>query len=249
MKVAVYTDGACTANGRSTARASYAYYFPEHSSLSDAQRLPDDDVQTNNRGELLAIFYAVEKAISSFTASEIDLYVYTDSDYSKNCLTIWIPGWIKKGWKTAGGEPVKNRDLIEKISGRLILFRSYSINWIRAHTGGSDEHSKNNHIVDRMAVEVLEGKKEEHKSVPIKTTEGCPLQLMGPPISEKELVSWCMNNLDKIDERALHLALISAYGKTCKKNGTEIVKQKLHTSTQYRLIASSHIITSIHKEI
>jgi hypothetical protein len=71
---------------------------------------------------------------------------------------------------------------------------------------------------------------------------------MGPPISEKELVSWCLNNLDKIDERTLHLALVQAYGKTCKKNGTEIVKQKLHTSTQYRLIASSHIITSTDNE-
>lgn len=248
MKVTVYTDGACTSNGRAGAKASYAYYFPEHSALSDAQRVPDDQPQTNNRGELLAILSAVEKAISSFDASETDLYIYTDSDYSKNCLTKWIPGWIKKGWKTADGQPVKNRDLIESISGRLILFQSYSINWVKAHTGGGDEHSRNNHIVDRMAVEVLEGKPVDIKSLPIKTVEGCPLQLVGPPISEKELVNWCLKNLDKIDERALHLALISAYGKTCKKNGTEIVKQKLHTSTQYRLVASSHIITHTDKE-
>lgn len=247
MKVVVYTDGACTSNGRAGAKASYAYYYPDHQPLSDAQRVPEDQPQTNNRGELLAIFSAVEKALSSFTASDVDLYIYTDSDYSKNCLTKWIPGWIKKGWKTADGQPVKNRDLIEQISGRLILFQSYSINWVKAHTGGGDEHSRNNHIVDRMAVEVMDGKKDEKKMI-IQKIEGCPLQLMGPPISEKELVNWCLKNLDKIDERALHLALISAYGKTCKKNGTEIVKQKLHTSTQYRLVASSHIITDKNKE-
>jgi ribonuclease HI len=248
MKVVVYTDGACTANGRAGAKASYGYYFPEHASLSNAQRVPDDQPQTNNRGELLAILTAVEKAISSFAAEDTDLYVYTDSDYSKNCLTKWIPGWIKKGWKTAGGEPVKNRDLIEQISGRLILFQSHSINWIRAHTGGGDEHSKNNHIVDRMAVEVLEGKPIDTRSLPIKIVEGCPLQLMGPPIPEKELVNWCLKNQDKIDERALHLALISAYGETCKKNGTKIVKHKLKTYNEYRLIASSHIITESNKE-
>ena len=248
MKVVAYTDGGCTNNGKNGARASFAYYFPEHVSLSHADRVPDDQPQTNNRGELLAILSCVEKALSSFTASDVDLFVYTDSDYSRNCLTKWIPGWINKGWKTASGDPVKNRDLIEQISGRLVLFQSYSINWVKAHTGGSDEHSKNNHVVDRMAAEVLDGKPVDPRTLPIKKIEGCPLQLMGPPISEKELVSWCLNNLDKIDERALHLALISAYGKTCKKNGTEIVKQKLHTSTQYRLIASSHIITSTDNE-
>ena len=248
MKVVVYTDGGCTANGFASARASYAYYFPDNKSLSFAGRVPDDQPQTNNRGELLAILSAVEKTIESFDPSETDVFIYTDSDYSKNCLTKWMPGWIKKGWKTASGDPVKNRDLIEQVSGRLILFQSYSINWVKAHTGGSDEHSRNNHIVDRMAAEVIEGKKEDTKSLPIKTIEGCPLQLVGPPVSEKDLINWCLKNLDKIDQRALHLALISAYGKTCKKTGTEIVKQKLHTATQYRLIASSHIITHTDKE-
>lgn len=248
MKIVVYTDGGCSSNGRKSARASYAYYFPEHPELSSADRVPDDQPQTNNRGELLAILRAVEKAGTSFPAEETDLFVYTDSDYSKNCLTKWIPGWIKKGWKTAAGEPVKNRDLIEQISDKLIVFQSYSINWVKAHTGGSDDHSKNNDIADRMAVEVLEGKKIDIKSLPIKKIEGCPLQLIGPPVSEKELISWCLKNMDKIDERALHLALISAYGKTCKQNGTEIVKQKLHTTTQYRLVPSSHIITNTDNE-
>ena len=26
-----------------------------------------------------------------------------------------MPGWIRRGWKTAGGEPVKNRDLWERL--------------------------------------------------------------------------------------------------------------------------------------
>jgi hypothetical protein len=57
-----------------------------------------------------------------------------------------------------------------------------------------------------------------------------------------------MSNLDKIDKDALHTAVIQAYGKTCKKNGTEIVKQKLHRSTLYRLVASSHIIVDNNQE-
>lgn len=95
MKVQVYTDGGCTHNGKKDARASYAYYFPDHPSLSHADRVPDDHPQTNNRGELLAIQTGVNKAAGSFDASDVDLYIYTDSEYSKNCLTKWIPGWIR----------------------------------------------------------------------------------------------------------------------------------------------------------
>ena len=245
MKINVYTDGACTKNGHAGARASYAYYFPEHPNLSHADRVPDDQPQTNNRGELSAILHSVDKTIASFPSAEVDLHIFTDSDYSKNCLTKWVSGWMKKGWKTAEGKPVLNRDLIEEISGKLVVFNSYCITHVKAHTGGTDEHSKNNEIVDRMATEILGDPTEKKKIV---ATTGCPLQLMGPPIEEKELAKWCLANLDKIDSEALNSALLSAYGKTCKKNGTEIVKEKLHRTTRYRLIASSHIVTEVIKE-
>lgn len=245
MKINVYTDGACSNNGKPGAKASYAFFFPDHRSLSDAGRVPDDQPQTNNRGELSAILYCVNKAISSFAPTDVDLHIFTDSDYCKNCLTKWISGWIKRGWKNTEGKPVVNRDLIEEISGKLVVFNSYCITHVKAHSGGTDEHSKNNEIVDRMAVEVLEGPVETQTIV---MTEGCPLQLMGPPVEEKELVNWCLANLKKIDSDALKSALISAYSKTCKKNGTEIVKEKLHRSCRYRLVASSHIITDITKE-
>ena len=245
MKVVAYTDGACSKNGRAGAKAAWAFYLPDHHSLSDAGKISDDEPQTNNRGELTAILRCVDKVLSSFAPSDVALHVFTDSDYSKNCLTKWVMGWMRNGWKTAEGKPVSNRDLIEEISGKLVMFESYCITWVRAHTGGTDEHSKNNEIVDRLATEVLEGPKETKK---IEVALGCPLQLMGPPIDEKDLVKWCLANLDKIDKDALGSALLSAYGKTCKKNGTEMVKQKLHRTTQYRLIASSHIIAEIHKE-
>ena len=248
MKVSVYTDGACSKNGFKGARASYAYYFPENPSLSHADKVPEDQPQTNNRGELMAILCCVDKAIASFSASDVDLHIFTDSDYSKNCLTKWIPGWIKKNWMTAAGTPVVNRDLIEAISGRLMMFQSYCITWVKAHTGGDDEHSKYNHIVDQMAVEALEGPKPKLSPIPVKEIEGCPLKMMGPPVSDTDLVKWCLDNTDKLDQEALNSAILSALSKTFVKNGTEMVKQKLHRSTQYRLIASSHILTSNNKE-
>jgi ribonuclease HI len=248
MKVQVYTDGGCTHNGKKDARASYAYYFPDHPSLSHADRVPDDHPQTNNRGELLAIQSCVNKAAESFDASDVDLYIYTDSEYSKNCLTKWIPGWIRNNWKTTSGTVVLNRDLIEAVAGKLVEFKSYCIIHVKAHTGGDDEFSKNNHIVDRMAAEALEGPKPPPVKVVAKDVDGCPLQLMGPPVSDTTLGKWCRANIDKLDADALDIALIAAFSKTAKKNGCDLVKQKLHRTTQYRIVASSHIITEVHKQ-
>ena len=238
MKVEVYTDGACTYNGQKDARASYAYYFPEHKEHSSASRVPEDQPQTNNRGELLAILEAVKKAQQVFPANDVQLHIYSDSQYCKNCLTIWYPNWVAKGWKTTTGSPVINRDLIENIMDRFIQFDSYTITYVRAHTGGSDELSKNNHIVDRMAVEVLEPKAEPVERA--KKVSG-PLQLMGPPVSENELVSWIRENQDKLNQTDLKNALLSAYTRTMRKNGYSVEKQKLHRTNSYRLTAGTHL--------
>jgi hypothetical protein len=50
---------------------------------------------------------------------------------------------------------VKHRDIIEDAVNRLPCFKSYCISYVPAHTGNDDELSKNNEIVDRMAVAVL----------------------------------------------------------------------------------------------
>jgi len=246
MKVIVFTDGACSKNGRKDSRASYAFYFPDYPEYSDAQVVPSEFPQTNNRGELMAINEAVKRAQEKFPANEIDLQIYTDSTYSRDCLTIWLPGWLRNNWKNSKGDDVKNRDLIEDTSMRFVKFKSYTITYVEAHTGKSDELSKNNHIVDRMAVKVLNPEEDDQPKV-ITNTQAMlpdfPLQLMGPPLSESTLIEWCKNNLDKLDKSALDSALLSALVKTGKKNGFNIEKQKLHRTTLYRLISSNHLIS------
>lgn len=245
MDVRVFTDGACQGNGKPGARASYAYWFPDHKEHSFAARIPDNQQQTNQRGELLAIHECVKKAIQKFSASEISLKIYTDSTYSKDCLTKWLPGWIANDWKTSTGKDVCHKDIIDETASLLTQFKSYTISYVRAHTGGEDELSRNNHIVDRMAVAVLEPEKEmkvivhDTSKAPI---EGCPLLLMGPPIGEDALVNWCRDNLDKLDSTALKSALISAFKKTVSKNGYDIEKQRFHRSSTYRLVSSNHLI-------
>jgi ribonuclease HI len=243
MKVEVYTDGACSKNGKKGARASWAFYLSEHSNLSNSGRVPENETQTNQRGELMAISEAVKALELSFPASETDVKIYSDSMYSKNCLTNWLPAWVRNNWKTSQGGDVIHRDLIEDTVTRLSRFKSYNITYVKAHTGGTDELSRNNHIVDRMASAVLNpDEKKEITTNSQEALEGCPLKLMGPPISETELVEWCLTNLNKLDQNEVNKAIVSAFSKTVKGKGFEVEKQRLHRSTLYRLKTDSGLI-------
>lgn len=244
MKVEVYTDGACSKNGKKDAESAWAFYFPEHKSLSNAARVPLDQPQTNQRGELMAISEAVKVAETQFPLLETELKIYTDSMYSKNCLTTWLPSWVRNEWKTSQGGDVQHRDLIEDTANRLSRFKSFNITYVKAHTGGSDEGSKNNHIVDRMAVKVLSPDLDEPQVTSNQENpfDNCPLKLMGPPVDEKELVQWCLSNLNKLDSSALATALCSAFSKTVKAKGFELTKQRLHRSTLYRLKTDTGLI-------
>ena len=45
--------------------------------------------------------------------------IVSDSEYSMKSCSIWLPAWKKKNWKTAKGEDVKNKDIIESIDGNM----------------------------------------------------------------------------------------------------------------------------------
>ncbi|HRL13486.1 MAG TPA: ribonuclease HI [Aggregatilineales bacterium] len=43
------------------------------------------------------------------------LTVFTEVDYLQKGINLWVKGWMKKGWKTASGDPVKYRDRWERL--------------------------------------------------------------------------------------------------------------------------------------
>jgi ribonuclease HI len=101
---------------------------------------------TNNRMELRAVLEALD-GLPGGEAVE----VVSDSRYVVDALSRWIHGWRRKGWRTAAGEPVLNRDLIEAVDarGRELAVR-YS--WVRGHDG----HPVNE-IVDALAQAAARG--------------------------------------------------------------------------------------------
>lgn len=101
-KVTIYTDGACSGNPGPGGWGAILMYNGNKKELSGGNK-----DTTNNIMEITAVLEAL-KALKF--PCEVDLY--SDSAYVVNSFNQgWIYNWLKKGWKTAGGEPVKNKEL------------------------------------------------------------------------------------------------------------------------------------------
>lgn len=105
-KVTIYTDGACSGNPGPGGWGAILMYNGNKKELSGGCK-----DTTNNIMEITAVIEAL-KALKF--PCEVDLY--SDSAYVVNSFNQgWIYNWLKKGWKTASGEPVKNKELWEEL--------------------------------------------------------------------------------------------------------------------------------------
>ena len=154
----IFTDGACTNNGTKAAKGGFGVHFyssPDRS-LDIAEALLASEPQTNNRGELKAI----QAALDFVDTNKEELYskfntitVWSDSEYSINCLTKWLPKWRKSGWVKSDGGEIQNLDLIRSISDQLQRNPKVMLQHVRAHQVGK-EHLfpwSGNHIADELA--------------------------------------------------------------------------------------------------
>jgi ribonuclease HI len=88
---------------------------------------------TNNKMELsgaIAALTHLERAVGP-------LAVYTDSTYVIQGVTQWVHNWRRRGWQTATGGEVLNRDLWEELSSLTAARPPRSITWhyVRGHSG------------------------------------------------------------------------------------------------------------------
>ncbi|WP_307496017.1 ribonuclease HI family protein [Arthrobacter woluwensis] len=96
---------------------------------------------TNNQGELMAVLDLLR---STAHRSDEPLKILCDSQYVINCLTKWMPGWKRKGWRKADGKPVLNVDLLKDLDDAL-KGRNVAFEWVKGHAG----HSLNEAADDR----------------------------------------------------------------------------------------------------
>jgi hypothetical protein len=133
------------------------------------------------------------------------------------------------------GKDVLHRDLIEGIASRLSKFK-HRFHHVRAHTGGADDLSKQNDIVDRMARESVEGRIIE-LPVPKPTDElfpGCPLAVMSPPVSGAALTTWIRSNIAVLDTEVVDKYLLKAFTEMCKTRNVSLSKSTIAKQPVYR---------------
>ncbi|SEB36565.1 Ribonuclease HI [Paramicrobacterium humi] len=102
---------------------------------------------TNNMGELMAV---LDLFRATAHIPQEPLHILCDSQYAINCISKWMPGWKRKGWRKADGKPVMNVDILKQID-EAIQGRTYRFEWVKGHAG----HELNEAADDRARAVAL----------------------------------------------------------------------------------------------
>ena len=71
--------------------------------------------------------------------------IFTDSEYVKEGITVWIKKWEKNNWKTSNKKKVKNIDLWLDLND-LIKFHEVKWKWVKGHST-----NELNNLADKIA--------------------------------------------------------------------------------------------------
>ncbi len=134
-KIKIYTDGACLGNPGPGGWGALLRYGATEKELSGGEAQT-----TNNRMEMMAAIQALEAL-----KSDCEVALYLDSQYVRQGITEWLPGWKARGWKTADKKPVKNVDLWQRLE-TAIAAHKIEWHWVKGHSGHVE-----NERVDELA--------------------------------------------------------------------------------------------------
>lgn len=157
----LFTDGACSDNGRKNAKGGYGVHVYAEPSLDVSLPLLPTEQQTNNRAELRGIQAAldlIDQHGSRWFSTYEDFFIWSDSQYSIDCLTKWAKGWRSNGWKKRDGNQIQNLDLIKPLYERLQRMPRVSLHHVRGHQD-SKQHEfpfDGNFKADRLATQAIQ---------------------------------------------------------------------------------------------
>ena len=149
--IQVFTDGACSNNGKENAKAGLGVYFGENDPRNTSKRIIGK--QTNNVAELSAIIEVFSILRGEIESGE-NVIIYSDSKIAIGWCTTTGQKYERGGWKKTKGE-IPNVDLIKIGYGLCKENQNIRLEYIRAHTGLTDELSLGNEGADRLANEAI----------------------------------------------------------------------------------------------
>lgn len=147
----IFTDGGFSFKQK---KGSYGFVIIHKDTVIYTEKgVYDYDGVTSQQMEMTAIRKAL-KHVAEHTfpyQHTVTISLTSDSQYCIKGLTEWWQGWKSRGWRTSGGEPVKN---LKHWKAMLPLahetFKSVDLHWVKGHDG-----NHYNEMADRLCNEAL----------------------------------------------------------------------------------------------
>ena len=169
----VYTDGACSNNGKDNALAGIGIFFGKNDTRNVSRII--EGKQSNNTAELSAIIQTYQ-IIENDILSGKKIGIVTDSQYAILCLTTYGERCYKDQWS----KNIPNKELVK--TGYELFKDKSNIKFIhvKAHTDNTDIHSIGNKYADKLANEAInvdecpytEYKKTDNENIKFLITDG-----------------------------------------------------------------------------
>lgn len=148
QKVTIYTDGSSRGNPGNGGWGCILHYIDSKGIQHQREFSQGYTYTTNNRMELMGVIAGIEAL-----KKPCEIIVVSDSKYVTDAFNKnWVLGWKRRGWKKSSGEPVKNRDLWERLLNSIeSMNHQVSFQWVKGH----NEHLENERC-DRLATEAAD---------------------------------------------------------------------------------------------
>ncbi len=140
--IELFTDGGCRGNPGIGGWGTLLRYGKNEKELYGYEA-----ETTNNRMELMAAIKGLE-----ILTEPCDVILTTDSQYVRQGITLWMINWKKRDWKTASKQPVKNKDLWQRLD-KVAQKHHIDWKWVKGHSG----HIENDRV-DALANRAMDEK-------------------------------------------------------------------------------------------
>ncbi len=150
-EVILYTDGACSGN---PGPGGWAYILHHGPTGKRLEASGGSSLTTNNRMELRAVIHGLERL-----KRPCDVHVVSDSKYTLQGMTEWMPAWRRQGWKRREGKrhrPVKNADLWRRLAELMDQHR-VTCRHVYGHAGHAENERCDELAVAAAQAAVAEG--------------------------------------------------------------------------------------------
>lgn len=148
MEVTIYTDGAARGNPEGPGGYGTIVIYVDSKGVEHIREYSGGYIKTtNNRMELMAAIIGLEAL-----TKPCNVLLFSDSQYLIKAFNEnWLEGWVKKGWRRSGNDPVKNVDLWKRL---LLAMEPHKVtfSWVKGHNG----HPMNERC-DKLATSAADG--------------------------------------------------------------------------------------------